>query len=234
MKLILSARASLAALAMIAVGTTACGDDSTSPPPVAQLRFVHAAAGTDAVSFRVDDVNIRTNAAYGDEVLDYSNIASGERDIAARLTDGDEDLASATETLGSGNAYTAVLVQGGDGEEIAVFEDDNSAAAAGKTRLRVINAAPAAEAVDVYVTAADVDLTDADPVLTDIDPAAASDYVEVAKGDQRVRFTTAGTTDVLLDIESIDLPDAGVRTILLIEADEGGTPLQSIVAEDRG
>jgi hypothetical protein len=201
---------------------------------VAQLRFVHAAAGTDAVDFRVGDVDIRTNAAYGDEVLDYSNIASGERDIAARLTDGDEDLASATETLGSGNAYTAVLVQGGDGEEIAVFEDDNSAAAAGKTRLRVINAAPAAEAVDVYVTAADVDLTDADPVLTDIDPAAASDYVEVAKGDQRVRFTTAGTTDVLLDIESIDLPDAGVRTILLIEADEGGTPLQSIVAEDRG
>lgn len=234
MKLALSARASIAALAMIAVGTTACSDDSTSPPPVAQLRFVHAAAGTDAVDFRVDDVDIRTNAAYGDEVLDYSNIASGERDIAARLTDGDEDLASATETLGSGNAYTAVLVQGGDGEEIAVFEDDNSAAAAGKTRLRVINAAPAAEAVDVYVTAADVDLTDADPVLTDIDPAAASDYVEVAKGDQRVRFTTAGTTDVLLDIESIDLPDAGVRTILLIEADEGGTPLQSIVAEDRG
>ncbi len=224
MKLSLSARAALAALAMIAASTTACGDDSTSPPPVAQLRFVHAAAGTDAVDFRVDDVDIRTNAAYGDEVLDYSNIASGERDIAARLTDGDADLASATETLGSGKVYTAVLVQGGDGEEIAVFEDDNSAAAAGKTRLRVINAAPAAEAVDVYVTAADVDLADADPVLTDVDPAAASDYVEVAKGDQRVRFTTAGTKDVLLDIESIDLPDAGVRTVLLIDADGGGTP----------
>ncbi len=86
----------------------------------------------------------------------------------------------------------------------------------------------------MYVTAADDNLQDAEPVLTDIDPAAASDYVEVAKGDQRIRFTSAGTKDVVLDIQSIDLPDAGVRTILLIEADEGGTPLQSLVAEDRG
>lgn len=233
MKLLLSARASLAALAMVAVGATACSD-STSAPPVAQLRFVHAAAGTEAVNFRVDDIAIRTNTAYGDEVPAYSNIASGEREIAARLTDGDEDLASASKALGSGRAYTAVLVQGADGEEIAVFADDNSAAAAGKTRLRVINAAPAAEAVDVYVTATDADLEEAEPVLTDLDPAAASDYVAVAKGKQRIRFTTAGTKDVLLDIESIDLPDTGVRTVLLLEADEGGTPLQSIVAEDRG
>ncbi len=233
MKLLLSARASLAALAMVAVGATACSD-STSPPPVAQLRFVHAAVGTEAVNFRVDEIAIRTNAAYGDEVLAYSNIASGEREIAARLTDGDEDLASTSETLGSARAYTAVLVQGEDGEEIAVFADDNTAAAAGKTRLRVINAAPVAQAVDVYVTATDADLEDAEPVLTDLDPAAASEYVAVAKGEQRVRFTAAGTKDVLLDIESIDLPDTGVRTVLLLEADEGGTPLQSIVAEDRG
>ena len=37
---------------MIAIGTTACSD-STSPPQNAQLRFVHAAVGTDAVDFRV-------------------------------------------------------------------------------------------------------------------------------------------------------------------------------------
>ena len=86
----------------------------------------------------------------------------------------------------------------------------------------------------MYVTATDADLEDAEPVASEIEMVEASKYVEVESGEQRIRFTEAGTKDVLLDIESIDLPDAGVRTVLLIEADEGGTPLQAIVAEDRG
>ncbi|HEY9428929.1 MAG TPA: DUF4397 domain-containing protein [Gemmatimonadaceae bacterium] len=233
MKLSLSARASLAALVMVAVGATACSD-STSPAPVAQLRFVHAAAGTDAVDFRVDDIEIRSDAAYGDEVSAYGNIASGERDIAARFTDGDEDLAIATEDLESGGQYTAVLVNGIDSQGIEVFADTNTAAAAGKARVRVINAAQIAGAVDVYVTDTDADLEEAEPTLTGVGMPSASKYVEVSSGEQRIRFTTAGTRTVLLDIESIDLPETGVRTVLLIEADEGGTPLQSIVAEDRG
>jgi hypothetical protein len=233
MKLSPSARASLAALVMVAVGATACSD-STSPAPVAQLRFVHAAAGTDAVDLRVDDVEIRTDATYGDEVSAYGNIASGERDIAARLTDGDEDLAIATEDLDSGGQYTAVLVNGIDSQGIEVFADTNTAAAEGKTRVRIINAAQIAGEVDVYVTDTDADLEAAEPTLTEVGMPSASKYVEVSSGEQRIRFTTAGTKTVLLDIESIDLPETGVRTVLLIEADEGGTPLQSIVAEDRG
>lgn len=233
MKLSLSARASLAALAMAAAGTTGCSD-STSSAPVAQLRFVHAAAGVDAVNFRVDDVDIRTNAAYGDEVSAYGNIAPGERDIAARLADGDDDLAIATEDLESGGQYTAVLVNGIDSPGLEVFADTNTAGAEGKARLRIINAAQIAGAVDVYVTDTDVDLEEAEPTLTEVGMPSASKYVEVSSGEQRIRFTTAGTKDVVLDIESIDLPDAGVRTVLLIEADEGGTPSQSIVAEDRG
>lgn len=233
MKLSLSARASLAALVVVAVGATACSD-STSPAPVAQLRFVHAAAGVDAVDFRVDDTAIRTNAAYGDEVSAYGNIASGERDIAARLADGDEDLAVATEDLESGGQYTAVLVNGIDSQGIEVFADTNTKAAEGKTSVRIINAAQIAGAVDVYVTDTDADLEEAEPTLSEVAMPSASKYVEVSSGEQRIRFTTAGTKTVLLDIESIDLPETGVRTVLLIEADEGGTPLQSIVAEDRG
>ncbi|HET7551098.1 MAG TPA: DUF4397 domain-containing protein [Gemmatimonadaceae bacterium] len=234
MKLFLSARASLAALAIIAVGTTACSDDSTSPPQIAQIRFAHAAAGIEAVDFRVDDADIRTDAAFGDEVSAYGNIASGERDVAARLADGDEDLAIATEDLESGGQYTVVLVNGIDSQGLEVFADTNTAAPEGKTRLRIINAAQQGGEVDVYVTATDADLQNAEPVLTGIAMPEASKYVEVSSGEQRIRFTEAGTQDVLLDIESIDLPDTGVRTVLLIEADEGGTPLQSIVAEDRG
>lgn len=234
MKLALSARTSLAALAMVAVGVTACSDDSTSPPQNAQVRFVHAAAGIEAVDFRVEGADVRTDVAYGDEASAYGNVAAGERELAARLADGTEDLALATEDLLLGEQYTAVLVNGIDSQELEVYADTNTAAAEGKTRLRIINTAQVAGAVDVYVTDTDADLEEAEPVLTDVVIPEASKYVEVGSGEQRIRFTTAGTKTVVLDIESVDLPDGGVRTVLVLEADEGGNPLGALVTEDRG
>jgi hypothetical protein len=226
-------RASLAALALIAVATTACGD-STSPKQDAQVRFVHAAAGKGAVNFSVDNALLGSNVAYaGNNALTYKAITAGERKVAARLTDGTTDLATATQTLEAGRQYTAVLVKRTAGEAIAIFPDTNTAAAAGKTRVRVINGAPAAASVDVYVTAADADLANATATLSDVKFEKASKYVEVAKGTSRVRFTTAGTKTVVLDLATVTLPDGGVRTIVLLDADQGGTPLKSITVNDR-
>lgn len=228
-------RAALAALALTALAATACDDDdSTSPNLKAEVRFVHAAQGTDTVDFRVEDAQARADVSYGDAVSAYSEVASGSLKLAARLTDGTTDLASATQTLQSAHQYTAVLLKQAAGEAIVTFADTNTAAGSGKTRLRVINAAPAAASVDVYVTDADDDLADATATLTDVQFEKASKYVEVTEGTQRVRFTTKGTKTVVLDIEDAELPDGGVRTIVLLDDDAGGTPLQSITAEDRG
>jgi hypothetical protein len=234
MRTSITRRAALAALAMVALGATACDDDSTSPREEAHVRFVHAAAGTEAVDFRVEDTNVREDVAYADAVSDYGAVATGSLELAARLTDGTTDLASATEDLLSGGQYTVVLVKQSSGEAIAIFADTNTAAASGKTRLRVINAAPSAQSVDVYVTDADADLEDATAAVTDVAPEEASKYVEIDEGTQRVRFTTTGSKTVMLDLEDFELPDGGVRTIMLLDDDEGGTPLQSITAEDRG
>jgi hypothetical protein len=225
-------RASLAVLAALAVSVTAC-NDSTSPKPRAQVRFVHAAAGKGAVDFRVDDAAARTNVAYAANASAYGEVEAGSRKLGARLKDATSDLASATQSLTSGNQYTAVLVKRSSGEAITIFADTNSQAAAGKTRLRVINAAPAAAKVDVYVTAEDADLDDAEATISGVEFDKASKYAEVTKGDARIRFTTAGTKTVVLDIAKATLPDRGVRTIVLLDADEGGTPLKSITASDR-
>jgi len=234
MKLALSARASLAALAIVVAGVTACDDDSTSPPQNAQVRFVHAAAGVDEVNFRVDGADVRTDVAFGDDASAYGNVAAGSRKLAARVADEDEDLAGVTKDLSLGSQYTAVLLNGIDSRVLQLYADTNTAAAAGKTRLRVIHTTQAAGALDVYVTDADADLEDAEPVLSEVGMTQASKYVEVASGERRIRFTDAGTKDVVLDIEDIDLPDAGVRTVFVIAPEESGMPLQSIVSEDRG
>jgi hypothetical protein len=127
-----------------------------------------------------------------------------------------------------------VLVNGVDSQILEVYADTNTAAAAGKTRLRVINTSQLAGVLDVYVTDPDAELDDAEPVITETGRPAASKYVEVSSGEQRVRFTEAGTKTVVFDAGSIDLPDAGVRTVFLLTSDVADPPYAVIVSEDRG
>jgi hypothetical protein len=233
MKIPTSVRATFAALGMIAVATTACSD-STSPPATAQIRFLHAALGVDAVDFRVDDTDALTGVEFVDEISAYGSVPAGSRKLAVRLTGEDEDLVSPTEDLTAGAQYTAVLINGIDSQILGFYADTNTAAADGKTMLRIINTSQVTGLLDVYVTEPDAELDDAEPVITELSMPAASKYVEVASGEQRIRFTEAGTKTVVFDAGSIELPDTGVRTVFLVDSDAGDPPLQAIVAEDRG
>jgi hypothetical protein len=83
------------------------------------------------------------------------------------------------------------------------------------------------------VTAADAVLADATPQATAVEFLKPSKYVEVASGAQRVRLTTAGTKTVVLDINTIALPNRGVRGIAVLDAAAGGAPLQGVTASER-
>jgi hypothetical protein len=233
MKIPTSVRAAFAALVMIAVAATACSD-STSPPASAQIRFLHAALGVDAVDFRVDDDGVLTGVEFADDVSDYASVAAGSSQVVARLTGENDDLAHLTADLAAGAPYTAVLVNGVDSQILEVYADTNTAAAAGKTRLRVINTSQLAGVLDVYVTDPDAELDDAEPVITETGRPTASGYVEVSSGEQRIRFTAAGTKTVVLDAGSIELPDAGARTVFLVTSDVADPSYEVIVSEDRG
>ncbi len=233
MKIRTSVGAAFAALGMVAAAATACSD-STSPPPTAQIRFLHAAAGVEAVDFRVNDAGVLTDVEFADEVSDYTNVPAGNRKVAVRLTGEDEDILNPMEDLTAGAQYTTVLINGIDSQELEIYADTNTAAAAGKTRLRVINTSQSTGLLDVYVTDPDAELDDAEPAITELSMPAASKYVEVSSGEQRVRFTEAGTKTVVFDAGSIDLPDAGVRTVFLLTSDVADPPYDVIVSEDRG
>lgn len=233
MKIPTSVRASFAALGMIAVASTGCSD-STSPPATAQIRFLHAALGVDAVDFRIDDADALTGVEFADEISAYGSVPAGSRKLAVRLTGEDDDLLNPTEDLTAGAQYTAVLINGIDSQILGFYADTNTAAPEGKTRLRIVNTSQVTGLLDVYVTDADAELDDADPVITGLSMPQASKYVEVSSGEQRIRFTETGAKTVVFDAGSIDLPDAGVRTVFLVDSDAGDPPLQAIVAEDRG
>ena len=71
------------------------------------------------------------------------------------------------------------------------------------------------------------------PNATAIDFLKRSAYVEVTAAAQRVRLTTAGTKTVILDVNTLALPNRSVRSIAVLDANAGGTPLQGIVSAER-
>jgi hypothetical protein len=188
----------------------------------------------DAVDFRVDDSGVLTGVEFADEVSEYASVAAGSRNVVARLTGENDDLVHLTADLAAGAPYTAVLVNGIDSQILEVYADTNTAAAEGKTRLRIINTSQGTGLLDVYVTDPDAELDDAEPVITELPMPQASKYVEVSSGEQRIRFTAAGTKTVVFDAGSIELPDAGVRTVFLVTSDVADPPYDVIVSEDRG
>jgi hypothetical protein len=212
----------------------ACDDDSSSPAR-ASLRFIHAAPTVGAVSLRIDGAVLQASSQFGAVPASYTAIGLGERDLAVRLAAGATDLATASLDAETGVSYTAVLDDDGEDVEILLFEDDRGAPAAGQARLRVINAAPSTTSVDIYVTDADDVLADVDPKASDLTPEEASAYLALAAGSHRVRVTSAGsTTNVLLDVEELELDAGDVRTLIVLDDADGGAPLGHALLPDRG
>jgi hypothetical protein len=213
---------------------TACDDDSTSPDSAA-LRFLHAAPDVGAVAFRVDGATRVASAQYGAAPAAYSSLDADDHDLAVRLAAGTTDFATAELEAVQGERYTVVLSGQGDEADLLVVEDDDSAPAAGKARLRVLNAAPSAASVDVYVTAANTDLATVTPKASALTPEHASAYIVLDGGTHRIRITSAGSkTNILLDVQNVSLAAGKVRTLVLLDDADGGAPYGHAMLADRG
>lgn len=220
-------------LTLAALSLAAACDDSDGPESVAQVRFLHASQGRAAIDFRADGTTRGAGQAYGANWSNNVVLDAGTRTFTARLAGGTTDLATTARTLANNGAYSVVLAKRPTTDTLLVFADTSAIPVTDKAYVRILNVAPAAGNLDVYVTAANADLAAATPQATAVEFLKPSKYVEVASGAQRIRLTTAGTKTVVLDINTLNLPSRSVRSIAVLEANAGGAPLQSVTALER-
>jgi hypothetical protein len=250
-------RLRLFALVAVAVALTACGTEEVGPEgfqpnePTGRIRFVHAISDpprASAVNVTVDGVPLGVNLVYAGTtpttalpnpgVLPapptlYYPAYAGNRQFAVRRTaDTTVRLLDAAVPVAANTDHTVIAV-GSATITALVLTDNNTAPAAGAVKLRVVNAATAAGNVDVYITAPNAAILTIPPTFANLAPRAASAYLERAAGAAQVRFTTAGTKTVVRDVSLGTLAAGAIRTIVLLEAAAGGTPLTSTVLTDR-
>jgi len=231
-------------LASAVAALAACGTDEIGPTgfeptePTGRIRFVHAISDpprASAVNVTVDGVPLGVNMAYGalaPATLYYPAYAGNRQFAVRRTADTTVHLLDAAVAVAANTDHTVIAV-GGATATALVLTDNNAAPAAGSVKVRAVNAATAAGSVDVYITAPGASIATIAPTFANLAPRAASGYLERAAGAIQVRFTTAGTKTVVRDVSLGTVASGAIRTVVLLEAAAGGTPLTSAVLTDR-
>lgn len=230
-----------ALLASVIIGVaTVTGCDTTDE--TASLRVIHASPDAPAVNV---SVGIKTEVTDLDYAASsgFTSVKTGARDITveAIIPGGNADVISVPDfTLDKDVRYTIIAVN--ETATIAAYVADESTAspAADEVAIAVVHASPAADAVDVYVTAPGTDISDANlqPNFTFDYKDPAVDAGSLPASTYDIAVTLAGTKTVAYNISNVDLsPFAGKKLLLVAVSTTTATniaasPIKLLVATD--
>jgi hypothetical protein len=210
----------LAAALVSSLFLVGCSDDDDSPvTPKASVRALHLSPDAPAVDVAVNDAVVLEDVSYR-QASGFLSVNAGSIGLDVLVANSDTVALAADLNLTRDTKYTVIAANNVASIEALVIED-NDQPADGFAQLRVVHGAPAAPAVDVYVSAPDADFAGLSPTLEDVAFKTISAELEVAAGDYRVRVTAAGSSDVIYDSGALALAQ-GVEYVAVASEVEGG------------
>jgi len=225
-----------AAAAMgIAAGLAGCGTGgSDGDSGTARIRLLNASTAYASLDFYVDDSKKNSSLAYG-SVGEYASVSTASSLSTVITNSGSMTALSTTgRSLTKNVAYTVVAYGWQGAMRTALLEEDASAADAGKTKLMVLNTAPDAGTVDVYLTGSDESLDGASPVAASVAGGASVGSSSVSAGTYRLRITAAGDkTDLRLDAPNLAITSTQVAT-LIVTPGASGVLVHALLATQQG
>lgn len=225
-------RARLAALGMMAglALLAACGGGTDRTK--AQVRLVNASSGYAQLDWRVDDQLRQGGVAYG-QSESYVEADPGKPNTLARAGSG-TSLLSFTPAVDKRKHYT-LLAYGPQGAlKQLLLGDEAGAPDDNRSLVRVVNAAPDAGALDLYITGPGETLADSVPVQSGAAVGEIGAWFTVNSGTWRLRVTAAGSkTDLRLDVGALTLASKQIVTLVLSPA-VGGVLVQGLALTQQG
>lgn len=213
------------ALALGATLLVACGGGADRTK--AQVRLVNASSGYASLDLRVDN-ELRQGAVTPGNSAAYVEADPGKA-FTLHVAGSGTSLLNFTPSV-SARRYYSVLAYGSLGALKQLVLDDNAGAPDNnRALLRVVNAAPDAGALDVYLTGTDDSLAASVPQQAAAAVDAVGAWLTVNSGSYRLRVTAAGSkTDLRLDVPALALASRQVAT-LVISPTSGGVLVQGLL-----
>lgn len=213
----------------VTVGTLGCSDRDPSTgvqDRSAQVRFVNATADAASLTAQVEDVDRATGIGIA-ESSPCVTLEAGVSEITFLQPGVSTPVASTLTNLVGGGRFMAVATGAAASARVVMVETGGTAPPTTSTTLRVVNATGTLASVDVHVTAPDAAL--ATPNQSGLAAHSVTPAFVVNAGDSRVRITTAGTSDVLLDSGALTLPGGQFRVFVITGDGQGN--LQHFMVE---
>ncbi len=209
-------------VALAGVVLVACGGNgSGSSSGTARVRLLNASTAYSSLDFYVDDSKKNSALAYG-AVGEYADVGTSSLSTVITNAGSTSALSTTGRTLTGGVSYTVVAYGWQGAMKTALLEEDAAAADSGKSKLMVLNTAPDAGTLDVYLTGSDESLDNASPVAASVAGGGTVGYTSITAGTYRLRVTAAGDkTDLRLDVGGVTLASTQVATMIITPGPSG-------------
>ncbi|MBE9586241.1 DUF4397 domain-containing protein [Mucilaginibacter sp. JRF] len=194
----------------IALMFTACSDDdNVSPAPgVANLAVVHAAPGSPELSLSVNGTKSNIKKLTFGTFIGYANINEGNAEFSITKKDSTKVLTKSTAALKSGKYYSLIIADVPAKTAFTLVEDDLTAPAADKAKVRFVNLSPDGGSLDLSITGQTT------PLYTKTAFKAATAFTAVTPGAE-LNFEIRENTkpEVLAKIEKVKIEKGKIYTI---------------------
>ena len=212
------------------IALAACSDDANGPDDSGgntdgRLQVVPGVAAIAAVDVVVDGQTRLSNVPYGVPSSTMA-LALGQHQVKVVPAGTAPSAGGTTVTLRAGDTTRVVVVGTATAMTPVALGDTGAAAVPGKGKLRVSHLAANAPAIDVYRT--QPDFAQFVTFMTPFNYNTSTPFIESTPGNWVIRVTARGTQQVLAESTPIRVDALWVRTVLLLDAPNGGiriTPL---------
>lgn len=203
----------LAAVASLALA--ACGDADTTDRKKAQVRLVNASVGYAALDLREEGELRQGGVAYASSAS-YGQVDPTPDELSVHAAGSSTVLVSIQPKLDKNRHYTLLAFGNAGALRTELLDDQVGEPDSGRTQLRVVNAAPDAGTVDVYLTAPSDAIAGAVPLAAAAEFGKVGSWFTVNSGSWRLRVAAAGSkTDLRLDIPAFELGSKQLLTLVL-------------------
>lgn len=200
---------------------TACGGGGKGGS-TAQVRLLNATQSYAQLDLTVNDKTINSKVGYA-TVGDYGGVDTSNTATRVLESTVGTSVSATTPTLAGNTNYTFISYGFAGAIRTSLLEESQAAPDANKAKLVVLNLAPDAGALDVYVTPSTDSLDTATPLTSNLQGGAGSGYTQINSGTFRVRVTgySKKGDDLRLDIPAVTLDSASVNTLILTATNGG-------------
>ena len=213
-----------------AVETSSAGGRSASPSSadaanrgVTMVRFVNVVPGAASAALVSNDRALFQNVAYRN-VTPYAEMDPNVTRLSLRLGGRDSTVAENREIVGDGAHYTVVAYANDDGAPRLRVLRDELEPEPGKAKLRVIQAAPDLDKVQVVVQGA------TEPIFSDIELGREAGFINVTPTRQPLVIRRDARSGPLLTITRLPLDSGHAYTVVLTRTPQNR--LEAVTFED--